>query len=208
LANDIASYRLLNYFVYATFIYLSSCGYHFTNRAEVPVCVSLIGNDETGVLTSAIIRELSDLGPLTYGGSDAAYELVVKIIKNQKEDIGYQYQTNGTSGEIQNKLSNVEGRGLIKTEVLLRSKNSGDVLFGPIAVEAQLEYDYSDNRSFTDLAFVSPNGRVETYLNVSLGQLDSEEDASIIAKQRLYRELAKKIVKTANFAQMTQVYTK
>ncbi len=180
--------------------FFSSCGYHFTTTAGLPVSVPLIATDEAGTLTSAIIRELNESRPLTYGGVDAPYELVVKITKNQKEDIGYQYQTYGSSNQIQNKLSVVEGRGIIKTEVLVRSKNSGDTLFGPIEVESKLDYDYSDNKSFTDLAFVAPNGQVETYLNLSLGQLDSQEDASIIAQERLYRELAKKIVKTANFA--------
>lgn len=187
---------------------LTACGYHFSDKnADIALSVPFVKGDRSGVLTTALIEELSRSHRVTYGGVDAPYVLKVEIIAQSKEEVGYQYQTQGVEGIIPQKqsekrLSPVESTQTLKVRVTALSKNSKEILFGPFEMEESLEYDYADNKSFSDLAFVTPGGKTVTYLDLSLGQLDAEEDATGIARIRLYQELAKKIVKAANFASM------
>ena len=178
----------------------SACGYRFSSEEEVAVSVPFIAGERTGALTTAIVKELCESHPLTYGGSDAPYELELGIRRHDKDIIGWQYQTFDSTGLPKDKLAPVESRQTMVVTVTIKHRTTGEVIAGPIDVDEFVDYDYSDNRSFHDLGFVRPNGQIGTYLDLSIGQLDAEEDATSIARKRLYQELAKKIVKAANFA--------
>lgn len=179
----------------------SSCGYRLMHETEpLAVAVPFIQGDKNGDLTRAVIEEISKCHMLTYGGDDSA--LIVKIsFKDELDDpIGYKYRTNDINAKTLNKLSSTQSRYTLVVQVDVVHAHSLEEVIPSFVISEFIEYDYADSQSFNDLAFTNRSGRIETVLNQSLGQLDAKEDATVVAKKRLYRLIAAKIAQSLDVA--------
>ncbi len=177
---------------------LSSCGYRFNDEDPTyqskTISIPFVKGDTTdGQLTAALVREISTSGRFQYVGHDAHLTLQVVIVQDDKEKIGYRYDRHPISGKLRHNLVPTEGRRVLKTEVTLIDNITQKILVGPVFVTAMAEYDYVNSDNVYDLSFITPNGKRETVLNFSLGQLDSIEGAEDNALDPLYRSMALKI---------------
>jgi hypothetical protein len=196
----IASCKLLC--LSALSLILSGCGYRFQeSQADgdpVSICVPYISGDDEGQLNNAIVRKIAENPLLEYHRNRGALTLLVSIIGDGSDRIGYQYDRNPTTGQRRKNILATENRRTLSAEVKLVETASGDVVVGPTIVKASADYDYVDAHSIVDLTFVPPHGRPQTVLDFSLGQLDSIEGAHDDAGAPIYQTLAQKIVEGLN----------
>lgn len=150
--------------------------------------------DENGALTEAIIRELVSSG-VTNVSKNAPYRLDVKLIQSDGSKIGYRYNKQKVFGKIKNNIVGAEKRLSIKAEVTLFEKED-QIKAGPFIIEESADLDFVDGDSIQDLTFINSDGREETVLAFSLGQLEPIDSATNAAERPLYKNLAKKIAET------------
>ncbi|MBY0529209.1 MAG: hypothetical protein K2P51_03365 [Rhabdochlamydiaceae bacterium] len=183
-------------------LFLSGCGYRFQESREgedpISICVPYISGDDEGQLNNAIIRKIAENPLFEYHRNRGEVTLLVSVIADGSDRIGYQYDRNPTTGKRRKNILATENRRTLSAEVKLVETVSGDVLVGPTIVKASADYDYVDAHSIVDLTFIPPHGRPETVLDFSLGQLDSIEGAHDDAGAPIYQRLAQKIVEGLN----------
>lgn len=185
--------RIFFFFIFAALF--SGCGYHFENQDErLSLSIPYVRGDNEGQLTNELIRQFAYSGGYDYVKDGGNLLLKVVVIGDGTEKIGYRYDRNEFTGELQTNLLPTENRRTITAEVTLINSPTGEILIGPHLVEASSDYDYTDVNSIQDLAFTTPSGKLETVLNFSLGQVDSVEGAQDDAIEPIYRNLAKKII--------------
>lgn len=192
---------------------LSACGYRIVgagNTEKMAVGVPFIRGDKNGILTAATIEELNKSQLFISSRARETYSMKIEILSELDDKRGFQYRTDTKTGEIPDNriLSSVENEWSARVRVTIVHGVTEEPLVDPFEVSATLDYDYVDSLSFNDLAFTPVGQERETVLNASLGQLDAEEDASLIAKSVLYRKLARKIASTATFAILSHEQTK
>ena len=168
----------------------SSCGYHFPGASNPSIAVPYVKGDTSGVFTDLLVRELEMRGWLDYS-SDAPYTLETKIVRDDKEQIGWRYDRDPTNANLKDRLRPTEGKRTIAVLVTLKNEQTGEIIFGPKKVTADVDYDYVNFDTITDLAFTpAPGAPLTSVLAFSLGQLDSVEGAQRAALKPLYRKLS------------------
>jgi len=173
---------------------LCGCGYQFQDTSEkTTISIPYVKGDNEGQLTNELIRQFASSGAYQFVHSGGHLRLKVAIIGDSTDRIGYQYDRKEFSGKRERNLQANENRRNITAEVTLVDERTDEVLFGPTHMTASADYDYVDINSIRDLAFVTPSGKIESVMQLSLGQLDSVEGASDDAIMALYRYLAAKI---------------
>lgn len=173
---------------------LVSCGYRYEDDGEqTTICVPFIKGDEDGFFTSELVRALSATGHFEYRKGNANQELLVTILSDTDDRIGYRYDRNPTTGKRRKNIVGTENRETITVEVKLIDSYTQEVILGPENISASADYDYVDSNSIRDLTFIN-EGKPTTVIDFSLGQLDTIEGAHDDAQIPIFRKLAQKIV--------------
>lgn len=179
-----------------SFSLLTSCGYHWTpdypNGMRPSISIPFASGDEEGFLTTEIALSLSSSGIADVVPTGGDYELNVRVIGCQIDNIGFRIVPQKVDGEVRNNLRPTEGRKNLTVEASLCS--GGELIYGPYVVVADADYDYVDGDSIRDLTFVNPAGTTLTVLPFSLGQLEPIDSAEFAALKPLYQRIAQKIV--------------
>lgn len=178
------------------FLVFSSCSYKYNLQNEFEgksINIPYVEGDIDGQLTEALVYHLSASGLFEYkhGSSDYKLQVIVQSLTNDK--IGYK-RDRYKDGETRKNLMPIENRENISVEVLLKSNLSGKSVWGPKIITADIDYDYSEQDSLKDLAFIDSHGEKYTILSYSLGQMESIYSAQDSALRPLYNRLAKNIV--------------
>lgn len=174
---------------------LAGCGYHFQDKDQrTTLSIPYVKGDNEGQLTSELARQFSASGAYEVVRTGGNLTLRVDIIGDSQDKIGFRYDRNEFDGKITKNLMATENRRNITAEVTLIDASSNQVISGPFRVTASSDFDYADVNSIYDLAFIQPNGKRTTVMNISLGQVDSIEGAQDDALLSVYRILAQKIL--------------
>lgn len=186
------------YFIIFIFIFLLcfGCSYHIGKSKffeDISIKVPYAIGDEEGILTKEVICEIASCDILKYKNSKADFILNIEILDISNEKIGYRFDREN-DGSLKKNIMPTESRRKIKAKISLFSKRDNREVFKPKIIKADVDYDYVTQDSVQDLSFILPNGRRETILNFSLGQLESIGSAEKAALNSLYKILAKKIV--------------
>ena len=181
-------------FIYLGCLLFSSCGYHFDGGEKIAISVPYVIGDEEGRLTDALASALAKTATFQYvkGGGD--WTLLVVVKDTDHDRIGYRYDRDDKSGKLRDNVIGIENRETITIEVTVQNAKTGDIIIGPQILKGRADYDYVDEHSLQDLAFIDRDGEQETSIAFSLGQLDSVAAAGQDASDPVYRELAQRIV--------------
>jgi hypothetical protein len=174
----------------------SSCGYQWGSKKNTDVVVMDIPyakGDMDGAFTAAVIRQINHSFLFDYDPSSRRLILQLSLYESAEENIGYRHDRNDLNLPKKSVLP-TEGRKKAKAEVVLVEESSGKVLFGPMIVEADVDYDFITQNSLNDLTFITPSGKRESLLNFSMGQLEPSSSAQEAARKVLLEKLSKKIV--------------
>jgi len=182
-------------FFFLIFLLFFSCNYKIGNDffENATVNIPYIQGDKDGALTTELVFELVETGVFKYKKKSADFDLMISILNTSDKQIGYRFDRNN-EGKRKKNIMATEGRRKIEVEVSLFSKKEKKIIFGPKIIETDIDYDYVTQDSINDLSFILPNGKRETVLQFSLGQLESVSTAQKTALNPLYKSLAKKIV--------------
>ena len=174
------------------------CGYQwerqFPEGNRPIISVPFVRGDEDGSLTAEIISRLESSGLAKVSTANGNYRLVLTILGNCKNQIGYRRDRQKIKSHIQKNLVSAELRKTMDVEVTLFHGTTEDIAFGPYKISAWSDYDYVDGDSYQDLTFPGPKGEPILVLPFSLGQLEDVESAELAAAKPLYRKLAQKII--------------
>lgn len=174
---------------------LIGCGYHWQQMGEIPsIAIPFVPDDEDGALTNEIATALTNSGLATVHYRDADYRLEVKIKNIDSETTGFRRDPQKIRGKVRKNLVACEARKTVTLEATFFEGKSEKIAFGPYIVAADADYDYIDEDSLQDLAFINSEGAPTVVLPFSLGQLESSETARDAATRPLYRHLAQKLV--------------
>ena len=176
---------------------LCSCGYRFdgVERSEIKsITVPYVKGDIDGQLTTELIRKLTVSGNFECVKSGGEWLLDIKLINQGTERIGYRYLRQHPSDKREKNLIGTENRTHIAAQVFVINSGNSEVILGPFVVQSEIDFDYVDPSSLSDLAFINSNGEKETSIQFSLGQLDSIEGAQDSSLNPVYGKLAQKIV--------------
>ena len=180
-------FRALRFiFLFLAPVFLIACGYRFDceNCLGCAKTLSLapIKGDWDGDLTAALTAEIARSGCFEYRRTGGAVTLQVSLTDFDDENIGFRYERN-KRGHIRKAIIPTETRITAIAEVSLVEEGSGQVLFGPVEVKAQVDFDH-------DYYASRKNAKVNVF---SLGQLTDYDDAYEDALRPLNRVLAQKI---------------
>jgi hypothetical protein len=184
------------------FLCIGCTGYHSLNQplsykeSPLSIAIPVIKGDVDGILRNALVEEFSTSGGYCYKPRDAKYDLVVKIVSNTKDRIGYKYDQQPISGKRIQRLVPNEGRKSVDIDATLVDRFTKKKIKGPIRVSGFADYDYVNSNSFENMTVDPESGNFQSVLAYSLGQLGSEEEASNAALNPAFRSVAKK---TANY---------
>lgn len=178
-------------------VLLSSCGYRVENdERSLTFCtleVPYFQGDKNGLLTDAVIQELASSGDFHIVRSGGALVLEGKVVKDENEHIGYQYDRDPTSGRRINRLIPNEGRREVSVEISVVNSHTQDIVKGPYLITVSGDYDFVDSDSLQDTSFISGTGMRSSVLFFSMGQLDSVDGAQSSSLRPIYRHLGIKI---------------
>jgi hypothetical protein len=163
---------------------LASCGYHTGPTGQLSpyqtISIPYVRNDETGLMTAALVKTVSAESGLQYVKSGGDLTLLVEIMEYENENIGYRYERKN-DGRLRHSVIPVETRLYAVAQVALMDNATGNKLAGPVNISAYADFDHEYEKT--------RNG-----VNVfSLGQLTDYDDAYDAAFQPLYMRLSNKI---------------
>lgn len=159
------------------------------------ISIPYIEGDKHGIFTSELIRGINQATSLRYSNTDGDVLLKVAIVEVGNEQIGYRRDSMEDNGEFKEYLRAVEGRRIMKVKASLVDPMSCKEVWGPYEFSSDGDYDYVNEDSLQDLAFIDPTtGLLTTVLQFSLGQLEPIDNAQDAAMNPLYRKLSQKIV--------------
>jgi hypothetical protein len=192
-----------NHFYWLMFFFLlTSCGYHWKNGSTSPkytVSIPYIDRDLYGVLNSELAYHISSLRSFSYVYEGGQLDLLVKIVEDDTDQIGYR-RDRRDSGDAKKNVVPTEGRLRMVADVWLRKAHCQEVLLGPMRMEVVSDFDYVDQDSLKDLSFIDNYGKRRSVLAFSCGQLESKTSAQDGAYLCLYRKMAQKIVDVISLA--------
>ncbi len=181
----------------ALLLLFSSCGYRFDGPSlkdgTATLTIPYVDGDINGQLTDELVRAFASSGCYRYRDSNGRLELRVSLKEKKTDPIGWRRQRK-IDGELQKELIDIERRFHLIANVELVDTATEEVLFGPIMISANEDYDYVEPENIRDLSFIDSAGVRQTSIQFSLGQLDSTEGAYDDAYLPVSRKLAKKIV--------------
>lgn len=173
---------------------LGSCGYRFEGPSSVAtVSIPAIKGDVQGALVTELVHSLTAASLIDYVDQGGMFSLEVKILADGDERIGFRFDRDPVSGKRRDNIVGVENRRALAIEIQLVDLQAQKVVFGPQVIRQTVDSDYVDQSSIRDLTFITTQGKPETVLNFSLGQLDSFEGAHDDTTDVLYRRLAEKV---------------
>jgi hypothetical protein len=166
-------------------LFFSGCGYHMGQGGIAAkystISVPYVDGDDDGDFTSALIKELSTTGPLTYWRTGGDLLLKVSLIDFRDDNIGFRYDRH-KDGKIKNAIIPVETRLEADAEVTLIDTACDKVIMGPLIITADIEFDHD---------YYSSRNAVNVF---SLGQLTDYDEAYDAAEPVLNKALSQKIV--------------
>lgn len=166
------------------FFICTSCQYRF-GTGTLPqeyrtISIPYVKGDESGILTSEIIKHLMMSGALRYVTHEKGDLLLnVEILEIDDENIGFRYDRKKW-GELKKSIIPTEMRLKMIVEVTLIDQSSQCTLKGPTRISATIDFDHDYYNS--------------RCISFSLGQLNDIEAAREAAIGPLNRHLAEKIV--------------
>ncbi len=179
---------------------MSSCGYRFAGDGEQKtVTIPYVIGDVEGQLTNALIRQISSTSQFRYHPSHGQLILKVELIQDVNDKIGFRYQRkedpkSADKNKIKKHLFPTENRRTLTAQVSLISSATDDIVYGPLTVSANADYDYIDEGSLYDLTYEIAPEEFIPILRFSEGQLDSIEGAQDDVLTPVYRRLAQNIL--------------
>ena len=185
--------KIANIFLF----FLTGCGYHFQSDKEpITLSIPFIEGDLEGHFTAQLVKEISSSPRFIYHNYKGEYLLQVSILSSSEEQIGYQKDRLKIDGSLQKNLRPIEGRKIMTAKVSIAKRASQEIIWGPYEIVSDVDYDYVDQDSLFDLAFIEPSGARRTVLSFSLGQLEPIENAQQASHRSLYHSLCQKIIDT------------
>lgn len=168
---------------------LFSCGYQWgdggLSSSYRTISVPYVEGDWNGDLTAAIVQQISQTGTLKYRVNDGDLILIVSVVDERDQDIGFRYDRK-KDGKFRSRIIPDETRIFITAEMKVMEAISGTIILGPVRITADVDFDHD---------YYSTRGGVNIF---SLGQLTDEDEAREAAHVPLNRRLAKKIVDYVN----------
>ncbi|MFI5333839.1 MAG: hypothetical protein ACHQT8_01570 [Chlamydiales bacterium] len=177
---------------------LTSCGYRFQGKEEVrsarTLTVPYVKGDAEGLLTNALIKQLSISGyfECVRAGGDLTLDAV--LISDENERIGYRYDRHGPKSKRRHRLVPDENRRTATVQISLIDSRTNEILLEPTKVFANIDYDYIDSNTLSELLFIDAHGVPRRTISYSLGQLDAVEGAQDDSTSLVFRLLSQKIV--------------
>ncbi len=184
------------FYCFALCLILTGCNYHLgvgDNNSFPTLSVDYVEGDFEGCFTEELVKQITTYGSFRYAYVNSDIALRAKITDISNNQIGYKRDV-GNDGKLKEYLMPTEGRQSITVKVSLVSQSSGEVLWGPNTITADVDYDYVNQDSLNDLSFFNNSNNRTTVLSFSLGQLESIESAKHAALTPLFRKVAQKIV--------------
>ena len=177
---------------------LSGCGYHTQNSLVesngIAVCVPLIRIDEEGHLRNSLIRELSSTKVFTYSSSPSRYQLIVEVLNDKIDTIGYMWDREPREESPKGRLYPSEKRRLCEAKIRLVDTESGEDFITPFYLSSHADFDFVNPTALNTIQFTDRESRKQTVLEFSRGQLDSEEGGQSGSFSPLFSDLATRIV--------------
>ena len=175
---------LLTGLMLAILCVLNSCGYRGEDFCILErynaISVPFIEGDQDGLLTAAIVKELSSSSPLPYSQNYGDLILRAKILGIDEDNIGYRYERK-KSGDLRKRLAPCETRVTARLEVYVEDL-SGQIVIPKVIISASQDFDHD--------YYSSRNG-----VNIfSLGQLTEVDAARDAVISPLNENISKKIV--------------
>lgn len=169
----------------AASLLLVGCGYRFgqgdgLTARYATITIPYVAGDQSGALTSAIIKEVVRSGLFEYRNTGGSLVLHVKQIDLDEDNIGFRYDRK-KRGTLTKDIIPTEARITIVVEVSLLEAVSFQRLLGPVRFSASVDYDHD---------YYSSRDGVNVF---SLGQLIDLEAAYDAVQDPLNREIAEKI---------------
>lgn len=185
--------RILSFVLLLMLFVITSCGYKIQSMHNNPITINVpyVKGDKDGRLTKYLVQALSESGFVVSESASSQYSLIVEIKKKSTTQIGYRYRNKNHDSGILKRLVPDEGRYSLSLVLWLEETSFSKKIIEPYEIEANVDYDFVNPDSFSDVAFFA-NGERKTVLDFSMGQLDSQEGASLAAINPCYQVLAKK----------------
>ncbi len=177
-----------------SFFFFFSCQYHCLQSRPVSVRVPFVEGDQKGLLTAQLVHKIYQNPFLSYREEEGNFCLKVSIIDFSQKQIGYQREREKIDGSLKRAIRPIEGRLFATASVQLIESTSDKVVWGPVVFSSEVDFDYVEGDSFSDLSFINRRGKRETVLDFSLGQLEPIESATEAALTPLFHKLSQKIV--------------
>lgn len=172
-------------FILAHIFICAGCGYRFVQDGppgyQRTISVPYVIGDLDGELTSSIIKEISVSGFFRYKNESGNMILLVEIVDSRDDNIGFRYDRK-KDNDLKNSIIPDETRMIVSVDVSVVDSASGEVLFAPVRLTADIEFDHY---------FYSSHEGVNVF---SLGQYTDIDAAQDAAQRPLNRRLARKIV--------------
>lgn len=159
--------------VLLSLFFLTGCCYQF-GRGELSDTYStfslpIIAGDQTGELTSEVIKRISLTGALRYKEKGGDIQVRVVLLNMEEEDIDFTYDRK-RSGRRKKSLIPTETRVNATAEVSLVEAASGRILRGPVTLTAQAEFDHT---------YYATRNDVNIFSQGQLGDIDAAREAAI-----------------------------
>lgn len=163
---------------------LTACGYRPgcspLSESYHSICIPYVTGDLDGLLTAALVHEITISLPFELSSTDGQLILIVKLLNISDENIGFRYDHLHHKHD-RDDLVPIETRLVARAEVSLLNSATDCVVIPTVILSAFVDVDHEYNATYHDA-------------NVfSLGQLSDAEAAFDAARIPLFRSLSKKI---------------
>ena len=150
-----------------------------TDSEPKQICIPYVHNDETGELTSDLVKAVNDQ-PGFRVDDGGRYLLSVKLLDSKEFKTGFRYDPRKLKkGEKDLILSESRAKALVEVQVIDRFTN--EVVRGPAYILGSADYDHQENTINNDIN------------RLSLGNLSDIDTAEDVVYIPLYRDLSQKI---------------
>lgn len=150
------------------------------------IAVPFFCNDIEGILTNAVIREVTRSSEYEYTSAGADLILQGAIIEIRDENIGFSYDLTN-KGKLTKSIIPTETRLSMVVEITLIEVCSGTNLLGPLRLKGYTDFDHDYESSRNEINIFS------------LGQLSDYDASYDEAFDPLSRVMARKIVDVINY---------
>lgn len=165
-------------------IFLSGCGYRSGvsafSQCYKTLSIPYAKGDVHGILTEALIEQISKSGAFSYRRDGGALILDVVLLDIDEENIGFVYDFN-KQGKRERSTIPTETRATATAQVQLIESSSNKVIYGPVKIEAFVEFDHNYYFGSDELN------------RISLGQVTDIDAARDAVCRPLFEALSRKI---------------